>query len=315
MASEKNITMRQYNGVDYDTLYPKTIASQVEGVYNKDEVISNETKATFGVNADSTPDTIFQLLSRFQNGLGNEHIWGKYTESGTWTYFEVSKGLSITNSNVSDYTWGKSITQNTEDGSFIIGDIFTPSTIDGIGTKYPYYAKNNTTADTYRLTGRSSTTSTAINFTGYRMYPKLVDITISEDFYNNNTGILPSEKNNYNYYGKLGEFAKCYRTSYIGTGVTKSSTTPNTLSFPFTPALVIIAGKIDNDSTQLSSICFLPTSMYNDNTFVHYYYNFSIDSSCFAKYDKNNNLLTWYSSNHTQQCNDENKEYYVYAFS
>lgn len=32
MATNKNITMRQYNGTDYDTLYPKTTASQVEGL-------------------------------------------------------------------------------------------------------------------------------------------------------------------------------------------------------------------------------------------------------------------------------------------
>ena len=32
MATNKNITMKQFNGVDYDTLYPKTIASQVEGL-------------------------------------------------------------------------------------------------------------------------------------------------------------------------------------------------------------------------------------------------------------------------------------------
>lgn len=38
MASVKKITMREYNGTDYDTLYPKTIASQVDGVYNKTEV-------------------------------------------------------------------------------------------------------------------------------------------------------------------------------------------------------------------------------------------------------------------------------------
>lgn len=31
MATNKNITMKQYNGLDYDTLYPKTILSQVEG--------------------------------------------------------------------------------------------------------------------------------------------------------------------------------------------------------------------------------------------------------------------------------------------
>lgn len=38
MATNKNITMKQFNGVDYDTLYPKTIASQVDDVYSKDEM-------------------------------------------------------------------------------------------------------------------------------------------------------------------------------------------------------------------------------------------------------------------------------------
>lgn len=31
MAVNKNITMKQYNGTDYDTLYPQTIASQISG--------------------------------------------------------------------------------------------------------------------------------------------------------------------------------------------------------------------------------------------------------------------------------------------
>lgn len=37
MATNKNITMKQFNGVDYDTLYPKTIAAQIDDVYNKNE--------------------------------------------------------------------------------------------------------------------------------------------------------------------------------------------------------------------------------------------------------------------------------------
>ena len=37
MSVEKHITMKQYNGTDYDILYPKTIAEQVEGVYSKSE--------------------------------------------------------------------------------------------------------------------------------------------------------------------------------------------------------------------------------------------------------------------------------------
>ena len=39
MAIEKNITMKQFNGTDYDTLYPKTIASQIPDVYSKTEAL------------------------------------------------------------------------------------------------------------------------------------------------------------------------------------------------------------------------------------------------------------------------------------
>ena len=32
MSVEKNITMRQFNGTDYDTLYPKTDVKQIENL-------------------------------------------------------------------------------------------------------------------------------------------------------------------------------------------------------------------------------------------------------------------------------------------
>lgn len=35
MATNKNITMKQFNGTDYDTLYPKTIVNQVDNALNK----------------------------------------------------------------------------------------------------------------------------------------------------------------------------------------------------------------------------------------------------------------------------------------
>ena len=40
MATNKNITMKQFNGTDYDTLYPKTIASQIPDVYSKSYIDS-----------------------------------------------------------------------------------------------------------------------------------------------------------------------------------------------------------------------------------------------------------------------------------
>ena len=63
MATNKNITMKQFNGVDYDTLYPKTIASQVDGVYNKTEILTAATAAMYGLGSDALPDDVFVSLS------------------------------------------------------------------------------------------------------------------------------------------------------------------------------------------------------------------------------------------------------------
>lgn len=37
MSQNKNITIKQYNGSDYDVLYPATIVSQVSGAISNDE--------------------------------------------------------------------------------------------------------------------------------------------------------------------------------------------------------------------------------------------------------------------------------------
>ena len=55
MATEKNITMKQFNGTDYDTLYPKTIASQIPDVYSKTDTITAETLTQLGLTADKLP--------------------------------------------------------------------------------------------------------------------------------------------------------------------------------------------------------------------------------------------------------------------
>ncbi len=70
MASTKNITMKEYNGVDYDTLYPKTIAEQVVGIYSKDEILSDETKQLFGYTKTAVPNDIFITLGLGQGQYG-----------------------------------------------------------------------------------------------------------------------------------------------------------------------------------------------------------------------------------------------------
>ena len=62
MATEKNIIMRQFNGTDYDTLYPKTKAEQVEGVYTQQQILSDSTKTLYGLGSNAVPDDLFRAL-------------------------------------------------------------------------------------------------------------------------------------------------------------------------------------------------------------------------------------------------------------
>ena len=50
MATTKNITMKQFNGTDYDTLYPKTIGAQITGAVPITSGGTNGTTAPSGVN-------------------------------------------------------------------------------------------------------------------------------------------------------------------------------------------------------------------------------------------------------------------------
>ena len=62
MATEKNIIMRQFNGTDYDTLYPKTKAEQVEGVYTQQQILADSTKGLYGLGNDAVPDDLFRTF-------------------------------------------------------------------------------------------------------------------------------------------------------------------------------------------------------------------------------------------------------------
>ena len=63
MATNKNITMKQFNGTDYDTLYPKTKIEQVEGAYTQQQILSDSTKGLYGLGNDAVPDDVFASLT------------------------------------------------------------------------------------------------------------------------------------------------------------------------------------------------------------------------------------------------------------
>lgn len=87
MARNKNITMKQFNGTDYDTLYPKTIASQVADVYSKNETLSNATKTLFGLGSTAIPDSVFAYIHQKIEDLASVDVKiaaGNYIGTGTY---------------------------------------------------------------------------------------------------------------------------------------------------------------------------------------------------------------------------------------
>ena len=63
MSTNKNITMKQFNGTDYDTLYPKTKVEQVEGAYTQQQILADSTKGLFGLGSDAVPNDAFISLT------------------------------------------------------------------------------------------------------------------------------------------------------------------------------------------------------------------------------------------------------------
>ena len=90
MATEKNITMKEFNGTDYDILYPKTIATQIPDVYSKTEILTTETLAKYGLTADKLPNDVFQqiktLIDNTQSNIESRAKIqiGSYIGTGTY---------------------------------------------------------------------------------------------------------------------------------------------------------------------------------------------------------------------------------------
>ena len=98
MATTKNITMKQFNGTDYDTLYPKTVAAQIDDVYSKNEtypksqlytqsqlytkqqVLTNATKTLYGLGSSAIPDDVFSWIAQETSRIAT----GSYVGTGTY---------------------------------------------------------------------------------------------------------------------------------------------------------------------------------------------------------------------------------------
>ena len=99
MATTKNIIMKQFNGTDYDTLYPKTKVEQVEGAYTQQQILADSTKGLYGLGTDAVPDDVLALLKTLvdnaQTSANNKARIAVGSYVGTGTYGE-SRPNSLT---------------------------------------------------------------------------------------------------------------------------------------------------------------------------------------------------------------------------
>lgn len=112
MATNKNITMKRFNGAGYDTLYPKTIVEQVIGAYTKQQILTSATASLYGLGASAVPDDVLatarSLISTAQSTAGSKCkiMSGSYVGTGTYgsgnknslTFDNPPKMLIITSS-------------------------------------------------------------------------------------------------------------------------------------------------------------------------------------------------------------------------
>ena len=92
MGVEKNIIMKQFNGTDYDILYPKTTADQIENVYTENQILSSGTTGKYQLPVGSLPDAVFnKLLEAMPWTLIQEY---KTAGAYTWTAPDLYNGAS-----------------------------------------------------------------------------------------------------------------------------------------------------------------------------------------------------------------------------
>lgn len=122
MATEKNIVMKEFNGTDYDTLYPKTIGTQVDGIFTSEQTLTSNTKALYGLGTDAVPDDVFTIVGKYA-----QHWWKRRTAMPVYKYRRKSTTQSKTTYEiVANADSSASLVMNRDSVS---GDGYTPKII------------------------------------------------------------------------------------------------------------------------------------------------------------------------------------------
>lgn len=350
MATTKNITMKQFNGTDYDTLYPKTVAAQIDDVYSKNETYSKNdvytksqvynktqtladaTKTLYGLSSTATPNDALAYLGQY-----NQYWWRRcgytpakiyFKKTGQSYAFGASGGKRITyfynvsvdvNGNLTisltgetyTYSWG--FTTSLPNVSLFKGKYFSNiNTITGTqNVSSLYYGADNISIDT------SSSDAYYVANCKTELNSLSATPTYSYEYLkSNNSNAYPVGFSGNYYYEKIGQpLVNLPYYSQIATGSyegtgVRGEDNPNTLTFNFVPKFLFVT----------TSRGF---QLYTVNSGTHELYDNLIwqegvtDVDVFAKKVtvlRNNETIQWYSDSTISQLNETHKKYYYVAF-
>ena len=255
MATNKNITMKQFNGTDYDTLYPKTVAAQIPDVFSKSETVNVETLSQYGLGASGTPNDVFGVLGGFRNGLGNEYMWekGTYIDNPGPESTSSWQGICQAYESTANLYYADTLYDLlTETGTYGVLTVPTASsgnyssTINATTTNkwvksapnYKVYFFNDGT----RVSWGGSSNSYIYYISGTYYKNPSVDFELVSYVNSPDPNAYPpavSDGYAYNSLGQLGSASHIEVISYVGTG-TVGSNNPTSLTFKMPPKLFLI---------------------------------------------------------------------------
>lgn len=227
-----------------------------EGTFiNKATLLKDATAGLFGLGADAVPDDVFGVLSRFQNGLGNEYVWEKtkktvQTEIGTTGLMY----LCASNKGSSTVQYADAC-EVSADGSVALKNPISVSvsTLVSYGADFlrgKYFLNPTHPGDTDWVKGivyihptdgeifGSSYSSLCIR--GGSLYTPYVTIAVFGYVNSPDPNSYPVDDGyTYTALGQLGAKVRIATGSYTGTG-TYGASNPNSITFDFEPVFLVI---------------------------------------------------------------------------
>lgn len=273
MATEKKIIMKQFNGNDYDVLYPKVTVDQVsdltDDIYTKNQSVSNATKTKFGLSSSATPDDVLSWLGNYNLYWWKRRVYKpvyeevKNVEVGMfWAKNQITGKFYVSSSiQIDKYGYGGLV-------SPILVSISEGSDADALKNKYVEYSLNNLGSSAKPEQGYVYYIPSDAIFNGYNEYGAVVttgatQVRSESSFYrvtykmaeqNEWQYISSSNRNTYPDFGISGNYeynyigqpfnemlssSKIQTVYWAGTG-TYGKSNPTILNFNFAPKMVCL---------------------------------------------------------------------------